>query len=473
MSMGNNLMWRSSCFSIARKISAVCFFVLVLTLPACDGFLDVGVPRTQLVSATAFDNEGTARSALLAIYSEMMSVQQGFASGGSFSMSVLAGLSADELAVRAAQDRVDFQENNLVAANDIVRASVWAPAYKYIYYANAFLEGLSASAKLTPEVKHKFEGEARFLRAFIYFYLTNLFGDIPLILGTDYETNNVAGKASSPEVYRQIIADLDEAQQLLPATFEHDDLYGRTRAGKYAAKALLARVYLYLGDWAKAETLATAVIGAGYYDLVDIDKVFLARNNDEAIWQLMPVYDGLATFEPMVFFGEEAVLTQDLLNQFGLEDPRLYLWILPLDTASIPYKYKSFDPAEAAAEYSMVLRLAEQYLIRAEARAHQGGDLLAMGADDLNAIRGRAGISGVDRNNITQAELLDAIALERRRELFSEWGHRWLDLKRTGRADAVLGNLKGSKWQPTDALYPIPASEIVQNPNLGPQNLGY
>jgi hypothetical protein len=74
---------------------------------------------------------------------------------------------------------------------------------------------------------------------------------------------------------------------------------------------------------------------------------------------------------------------------------------------------------------------------------------------------------------ITQDELLAEIANERRHELFSEWGHRWFDLKRIGQADAVLAPLKGAAWQPTDKLCPIPAAEIGRNPNLAPQNLGY
>jgi hypothetical protein len=122
-------------------------------------------------------------------------------------------------------------------------------------------------------------------------------------------------------------------------------------------------------------------------------------------------------------------------------------------------------------EYYMVLRLAEQYLIRAEARAHLRN--LPGAIADLDSIRNRAGLPLISITNpaITREELLIAIQQERQTELFAEWGHRWFDLKRTKQADAVLKDRKSS-WNSTDTLYPVPASERILNPNLT-QNDGY
>ena len=116
----------------------------------------------------------------------------------------------------------------------------------------------------------------------------------------------------------------------------------------------------------------------------------------------------------------------------------------------------------------MVLRLAEQYLIRAEARAQQNN--ISGSQSDLNLIRNRAGLVNTAANDKTA--LLTAIEHERQVELFTEWGHRWLDLKRTNRADAVLGPIKAPNWQPTDMLYPIPQTQIANDPNVH-QNPGY
>ena len=120
----------------------------------------------------------------------------------------------------------------------------------------------------------------------------------------------------------------------------------------------------------------------------------------------------------------------------------------------------------------MVFRLGEQYLIRAEARAQQNN--LAGAISDIDMIRSRAGLPLINDTEpgINKDNLLLAIEHERQIELFSEWGHRWLDLKRTGRAGAVLGPIKAD-WSSDDELYPIPQSERDKNPFLGEQNPGY
>ena len=126
--------------------------------------------------------------------------------------------------------------------------------------------------------------------------------------------------------------------------------------------------------------------------------------------------------------------------------------------------------ATAGNEYNVLLRLAEQYLIRAEARA-QRDKITGSGsaAEDLNVVRSRAGLLGTTAT--TKTAMLLAIENERAHELFSELGHRWFDLKRTGRADAVLGPQKAT-WTSTAVLFPIPASQILYNNKLN-QNLGY
>ncbi|MDO5969574.1 RagB/SusD family nutrient uptake outer membrane protein, partial [Flavivirga aquimarina] len=119
-------------------------------------------------------------------------------------------------------------------------------------------------------------------------------------------------------------------------------------------------------------------------------------------------------------------------------------------------------------EYPVVFRLAEQYLIRAEARAELGK--ISEAQSDLNVIRNRAGLGNTTAS--TKEALRDAILDERQVELFTERGHRWFDLKRRGEAADVLAPLKPS-WQDTDVLFPIPESELLLNPNLLPQNDGY
>ena len=135
------------------------------------------------------------------------------------------------------------------------------------------------------------------------------------------------------------------------------------------------------------------------------------------------------------------------------------------------YKYKNNATPSSASEYEnfVYLRWAEQYLIRAEANAHLGN--LAEAAADINKIRLRAGLEEL-QGGLSAAELLSEIELQRRKEFFCEQGHRWFDLKRTGRIDEVLGAADWKKWSPEKALFPIPYTEIENNRNLV-QNPGY
>jgi hypothetical protein len=177
--------------------------------------------------------------------------------------------------------------------------------------------------------------------------------------------------------------------------------------------------------------------------------------------------------------GYPVYLSNQLLNAFEPNDKRKTNWINNVTVGSVPtsatyyfaYKYKSATLNAPVTEYTMVLRLGEQYLIRAEAKAHQNN--IGGSQGDLNVIRKRAGLSNTTANE--KNALLAAILHERQTELFTEWGHRWLDLKRTNNIDAVMNTVaptKGTTWNSNWALYPIPLYDIIQNPNLV-QNSGY
>jgi hypothetical protein len=245
---------------------------------------------------------------------------------------------------------------------------------------------------------------------------------------------------------------------------------------------LLARVYLYTGKFSEAEAEASALIdNSSMYQLTnDVAAVFL-KNSTEAIWQLRPLVTGNegATNEA-IYFGQYYqflnVLNPAIVSDFESGDARLLSWVGSFDTGSgliyYPTKYKQTSSFAPLKEYSMVLRLAEQYLIRAEARAKLGD--ISGAVADLDIIRKRAQIPLIQDTNptINQAEVLLAVEHERFRELFTEWGHRWMDLRRTGRASAVLAPKKAG-FSSSDELYPIPQSELDKNPRLGSQNPGY
>lgn len=311
------------------------------------------------------------------------------------------------------------------------------------------------------------------------------------MLTTDYSVSSSLAQAAKSDVYQQIIADLLDAENLLSENYLDGTLLKtsteRVRPNKWSATALLARVYLYRNDWANAEAKASSVINSGMYNLSSLSTSFLksSLNNKEAIFQLQPVNTGWNTEDARVFVINQAqgnskpvYLSQSLLNAFDTTDARKKNWIKDTTIRSVkysyPFKYKVAKQNEPVTEYLMVLRLAEQYLIRAEARALQNNLTGASSAEsDINIIRQRAGL--VNTTASTKTDLIAAIEMERRLELFSEWGHRWFDLKRTGRADAVIGaaaTVKGGLWQTTDQLYPVPLYDIDKNPHLN-QNNGY
>ncbi len=456
-----------------HKITVVfCLIFLGATISSCKKEVMVPPPVDQVNTSFVFSNDGSANSAIAGVYIQMTQNNLQLFNNG---LVLFSGLSADEFVYPGSNaDYQQFADNNLVSNNNIVRSPFWLPVYNIIYQANNILKGLEESTGVTPALKTQMIGEAKFVRAFCYFYLVNIFGDVPLVTTTDFQTSASLPRKEVGAVYEQIKNDLLDAKNKLTDAYFTT---GRVRPNKWAAAALLARVYLYQQQWAQAEAEATAVITSGTYSLVtNLNNVFLAGSN-EAIWQLMPVTASLNTWDGNTFIPGSATviptypLTNSLANSISNTDPRKTAWlrsnIVNGITYYYPYKYK-IKTGAALNEYYMILRLAEQYLIRAEARTKQ--DKLVEGIADLNAIRLRAGVPEYP-NNLLKDDILLKIEDERRWELFTEYGHRWLDLKRTNRADAVLSPVK-TGWQPTDKLYPVPFQDMLANPSLT-QNPGY
>lgn len=465
-----------------KRIHIFLIGALLFGSSSCSKYVDTPLPKNELPSGLVFTDDKTATAAVTGLYSNMYSFNYQFAN---VLINYLTAMQADDLAYFSTFANYDvFRENRLLPSSQYVQ-SMFSDLYSYIYQMNACVEGLSTATALTPAVKNQLLGESHFMRAFCYFYLVNMYGDVPLITGTDYKENGSKPRAPRADIYNTIISDLKAAVELMGDDYPTGQ---HIRPDKAVANALLARVYLYNQNWALAETTASLVINDNRYSLVtDLNKVFLANSN-EAIWQLQPtnVLGGRNTWEgftstPAInpttgLFGTAVFRldTTNLIKKYEPNDLRLANWIASNKTTAgvtvyFPYKYKIRTSTSGVAEYSMVMRLAEQYLIRAEARIQQGK--LDDGRSDLDAIRHRAGLAGLS-TSLTQPALLLAVEQERKVELFAEWGHRWFDLKRTKRADAVLGPIKGANWQSTDTLYPIPSDAIRTNANLT-QNEGY
>jgi len=441
---------------------------------SCDRFVEVDLPANQLVGNTVFENKTTANAALANVYAQIR--DNGLLTGKTNGLSMLLGNYADELTFYGADGNSakDFFNNSLIASNVTV-AGLWNGGYKQIYSANAVIEGLVGASNLTEQDKSQFMGEALFVRALLHFYLANLFDDIPYITITDYQINKTAFKLPVAQVYERVIADLEKSITLLPDNYITS---GRVRPNVWVAKALLARVFLYHNKWKAAEETATAVIEhtALYTWESNIDKVFL-KESTATIWQFMPSAAGKNTDEGSAFIFSTAppplvALSSDLMGAFSGDDLRKSHWAKAISNGVSTWyhanKYKQKTATASSLENSIVFRLAEQYLIRAEARVHL--DHLPEAREDLDKIRGLAGLENTTAS--TAESILEAILKERRLEFFTESGHRFFDLKRMGALDKALSGLKPG-WNTTDRLFPIPETEIKLNTNLLPQNQGY
>jgi len=477
---------------------------------SCKKLVEIAPPVDSTTQSQIYSENSTAIASLTAIFTNMTNTLLTSPSPftGNRSISLFSGLSADELTLYngvTSYAHLGYYKNQLKASPSTQASGVehWEPLYNFVFKCNAAIEGLTSSSanNLEPTIKQQLLGEAKFLRAFFYFYLTNLYGDVPLALSTDYKMNSSLAKSPRNEVYQRIITDLTDAKELLTNDYLDATLLNssseRTRPTKWVASALLARVYLYVGDFANAEINATTVItNSGLYSLSPLNDVFL-KNSSEAIWQLQPTTLYFNTEDARTFIipssgltdGDDAsnpvYLSSQLLGSFEANDQRATIgnWINSITLNGIeyyfPYKYKnnmediSITGYEGLSEYLMVLRLSEQYLIRAEARAQQNN--IAGAQSDLNAVRTRAGLANTSADSKTS--LLPAILHERQIELFSEWGHRWMDLKRTGNIDDVMSIVTpvksdGTAWQNYQQWYPIPVGDLQKAPNLI-QNNGY
>jgi len=491
----NNILLKSR-----SKILFCISFILIFANYSCKKFVEVPIPETLTNSEQMFTSDAKAISVLTAIYSRMSPYTINDIENIP-SISFFIGLSSDEFTLYDPLNDQDPIRKGLYtnSLNSTLGIKYFQNFYAIIYKANVALNAIIKSSSLNSKVKQQLMGECRFIRAFSYFYLTNIYGDVPLVLGTDYKINGLLPRVSKSEIYSQVILDLKEANTLLNENFLDGTLLSttkeRVRPTKWAATALLARVFLYNKDYVNAEAEASKIIDKNdFFSLVSLNDVFL-KNSNEAIWQIQSVNDGFITPDARAFILPTSgpvshsfplYLSQHMLDSFEPGDKRKSEWVGTRTVNGIdynyPHKYKVNTINSSSIEYSTVLRLGEQYLIRAEAREEQ--NKISEAVKDINILRSRS------RSNLTsdilhplpdlqtglsQNKVLDAILHERQVELFSEWGHRWFDLKRSGKINSVMPSVtlgKGGIWSSNWQLYPIPIRELMVNPNLY-QNIGY
>lgn len=436
-------------------ILTISALIYLFSASSCDKLVDVGPPKRSLDPIAVYSDSMSVDAAVSALYSVMYNAAAAGAPYGG-GIGYLNALYADELLSTTS----NFFESNALLTTDANVATLWSVSYASIFRANTVIEGLSQSSNISTTLKLRAMGEAKFLRAFSHFHLLNMFGPVPIIDTTDPTISALKKQSSQAEVYQFILKDLKDAVAGLSFNYPGGE---RIRVNKYAAIGMLAKVYLYMGDWANAE-IQSAILLADKktFQMVEPAKTFLTTST-EAIWQFDSRVKGYAsiatTFVTTANARPRYTLRDILYNSFESKDLRRSNWISMSAGYPYPGKYKS---TKGNLEYDAVLRLGEMYLIHAEACVQQGKVQAAQ--DDLNAVRERANATKI--STLDKDLLIAAVAKERQLELFCEWGNRFYDLKRTGQIDVVMNTVKPGVWKSTAALFPIPAAEIGKNRNL-------
>lgn len=352
--------------------------------------------------------------------------------------------------------------------------ALWSSIYNTIYIANFIIERLPEVAGVPATQRNRVMATAHFLRGYAYFIALYSYGAVPLVKETSIDANRNIPRASEAEILQQILVDYTEAVGNLP------DLPSTPAfAGRYALDAALAKYYLYIGDWAKAEQHSTNIISSNKYKLVDDFNLLVTKDfTEEAIFEVgYTINDDPGTSANglnNIFVGRREMIPSNQVvvvlasTEAGDRFSTISFNANLLKGNDNGWSVAKYGTADQDNNNVVVFRLGEIYLIRAEARARQAKVTAAKADIELLRTRANAPLLGA----VTQNQMLQLIEEERRYELAFE-GNRWYDLVRTNRADAVMNSFSPN-WKPTYKLWPIPQRELLNNPALaGNQNPGY
>lgn len=470
-------------------IYGIPMLLLSMVITSCKkSFVDI-TPRGIVPVTTYYTTEIDIRNALTGTYSSLRPIyneQYGFGE-----------LPSDNAQTYGESEVLYGEQDKLTwAATSINLQNAWARFYATIAYANIVLEHVG-TPPMTEANRNSYTGQAKFLRALMYFNLVRMYGGVPLILKEITSETEALSYNRSPAaaVYAQIEKDLTEAAAVLPAAYTGSDI---GRATSTAANALLGKVYMYQNKFTEAEsTLATVSANAG--TLLPYDQIFGQGkdNNRDIIFSVQYLGGGFGegntfarSFVPQpsgttitaVTGNSNNSGTPDLYNAFEAGDNRRNTAIGVYSAGTLVYYYaKKFVYQSVGANSEgdndwPVLRYADIILLYAEALNENNKTPDAL--TQLNLVRSRSGLAA--KTGLSQIDARTAIRNERRVELCFE-GERWFDLIRWNimvtvmqahKTNYVPANGSIGNVLPTLSLYPIPRREITLNPNLT-QNPGY
>jgi len=454
--------------------------LMVLLAAGCDNVLDVH-PVNDVDESQAITTPGGARAAVAGMYDAL----QNFSYYGG-QLVFFGDLSSDDVEHTGTFTTYrQLDQNDITSDNGSVEG-FWDALYRAIGRTNVVIERVPGVTALDPAERDVMLGEAHFIRALTYHNLVKFWGDtassglgVPIVLipPPDVPSTGLVTRATTGEVYAQILTDLNDAETLLAGS--SNDAHS---ANLMAVHALRARVYLYQKNWVGAETEAEAVAAAGYTLAPNYDDLFTPDGDDTPEDILRLRFDAVDfCWEGYYYLPYEVQGRGEIapsLNLIQAYSPSFNGSPATFDTTDQRGKWSItfFDPSDGSTKYGskwrtgigaediQVFRFAEMLLIQAEAEARQ--NKLGEAEATLTPIRTRAGLAAAGLDTMTQANAINAILNERRLELAME-GDRWPDLVRTGRVQTVLPGVAAFQ-----TLYPIPLNELDVAPGLV-QNPGY
>lgn len=443
----------------ATYIKNTVLIAVIFFSASCKKYLEE-VPNNSLPTESSITDVSTARAAIIGTYDRL----QGYYASN---YPTLGTITTDNVIFNGTLSEYLQLDQNAVPTDNVITVAAYQNIYKTINSANSvitYVPGVT-DPLLTAAEKNKILGEAYFIRALSFFDLARGWGGIQLQLKPTTDLTVLKGikRSTLDQTYDQVLADLVKAEELLP-----EDATTRNRAQKSTARALRARLHLYRKQWADAEKYATLVINNTKYSLVKPYKSFFTApfQSAESVFELAYSVNDRNSYwnlwYPSSAGGQFTLKPSDALVA-KLNNPAIGGTRNALIAGSGATVYGVlYNTTSTSTDPSYLIRIAELYLIRAEARAQQNN--LTGSAGDLNAIRKRADVP--ETTAVTQADLIKAIEDENGIEFAFE-AHRWFDLVRTERAGVALGLTNKNYW-----LFPIPYSDVLSDPDVT-QNPGY
>lgn len=445
--------------------------LILLATGACKKFTDIQ-PQNTLTTQSRFSTVTGVEGAINGVYNKFISFQ-------STMLKVVGTLSDDVKMGFVYQPQTDIEENNMRPDNTV---TFWSSLYTIVYQCNEIINNLDASPITDVAYKARAKAEARFIRGWSLFYLTLLHGDVPIVTSTDYSITAQQKKNTRAEVFTFLQQEWSSIVNDLPSDYSFN-AGKRTRVTQYVAYTYLAKLSLYLQDWNKADQYCTAILSHTdlFGLLTNFSAIFNTNNHVESIWELAAngsttgpsVSASIPLSSPVTVLPSFYPLV--IVDKFADGDLRKNEYIRPeMSGGTILYyyyyKYRWTNNTDIVTneEYKMI-RVAEIYLMRAEARAKLGNYTTAIA--DMENTRHRAGLAPYVFTNA--GDLLKEIYDEKARELVCENAQRWFDLVRTGQAGPVLSAINYKLWSARDTILPIPQIELTNDINLNPQNPGY